>query len=152
MEFRKKSHQIFKNTKCLKLIISKEKDPVLTPFADSDWARDKTDRKSNSGNLFKVGKTAIFWSTKKQNSVALSCAEVEYISVPTSAQETVWIRKLLKHLDLQQKVPIILYKDNQFYIKTTQIHKYCARTKHVDIKYHSIKHLKKYNRPRYCPS
>lgn len=55
-----------KTTKDFKLIISKEKEPILTTFANSDRAGDKTDRKSTTDNLFKIGKTAIPWSTRNK--------------------------------------------------------------------------------------
>ena len=34
---------------------------ILTAYADADWACDKTDRKSTSDNIFKIGKTPIRW-------------------------------------------------------------------------------------------
>ncbi|XP_058733416.1 uncharacterized mitochondrial protein AtMg00810-like [Vicia villosa] len=44
----------------------------LTGFIDSDWAGSIDDRKSTSGNVFSFGSGAVTWSSKKQETVALS--------------------------------------------------------------------------------
>src|SRR4029078_8895810 len=52
----------------------------LVGFSDSDYAGCKVDRKSTSGGCQFLGRSLVSWSSKKQNSVALSTAEAEYIS------------------------------------------------------------------------
>jgi hypothetical protein len=49
-------------------------------FSDSGYAGCKVDRKSTSGGCQLLGCSLISWPSKKQNSVALSTAEAEYIS------------------------------------------------------------------------
>ena len=52
----------------------------LVGFSYSDYAGCKVDRKSTSGACQFLGRSLVSWSSKKQNSVALSTAEAEYIS------------------------------------------------------------------------
>jgi len=52
----------------------------LVGYSDSDYAGCKVDRKSTSGTCQLLGRSLVSWSSKKQNSVALSTAEAEYIS------------------------------------------------------------------------
>ncbi|XP_022865973.1 uncharacterized protein LOC111385792 [Olea europaea var. sylvestris] len=52
----------------------------LINYLDADWAGCNVDRKSTSENYHFLGFTLVSWSSKKQNSVALSTAEGEYIS------------------------------------------------------------------------
>ena len=52
----------------------------LIGYSDSDYAGCKVDRKSTSGNCQFLGRSLVSWSSKKQNSVALSTAEAEYVS------------------------------------------------------------------------
>ncbi|KHN11071.1 Copia protein, partial [Glycine soja] len=52
----------------------------LIGYSDSDFAGSKTDRKSTSGTCQFIGSALVSWHSKKQNSVALSTAEAEYIS------------------------------------------------------------------------
>jgi len=45
----------------------------LVGYADANWASDHGDRNSTSSKkLYKLGKSIILWSSKKQLSVALS--------------------------------------------------------------------------------
>lgn len=90
-----------KTTQKLKLIISNKNKPVLTKHADSVWAGEKSDWKSSTGKLCKLGNTNISCSTKKQTSVILPSSETEYISAATAAEEIVWIINHLKNFDLQ---------------------------------------------------
>jgi hypothetical protein len=53
----------------------------LVGYSDSDYAGCKVDRKSSSGGCQLLGCSLVSWSSKKQNSIALSTAEAKYISV-----------------------------------------------------------------------
>jgi hypothetical protein len=53
----------------------------LIGYSDADWAGCKIDRKSTSGTCQFLGRSLVSWASKKQNSVALSTAEAEYIVV-----------------------------------------------------------------------
>jgi hypothetical protein len=48
--------------------------------SDADYAGCKIDRKSTSGTCQFLGRSLVSWASKKQNSIALSTAEVEYIA------------------------------------------------------------------------
>jgi hypothetical protein len=52
----------------------------LVGYLDSDYAGCKVERKSTSGTCQLLGRSLVSWSSKKQNNVALSTAEAEYIS------------------------------------------------------------------------
>jgi hypothetical protein len=53
----------------------------LIGYSDADWAGCKIDRKSTSGTCQFLGRSLVSWASKKQNFVALSIAEAEYIAV-----------------------------------------------------------------------
>jgi hypothetical protein len=52
----------------------------LIGYLDSDYAGCKIERKGTSGTCQLLGRSLVSWSSKKQNSVALSTAKAEYIS------------------------------------------------------------------------
>ena len=52
----------------------------LLGYSDSDYAGCKVDRKSTMGTCQFLGRSLVSWSSKKQNSVALSTAEAEYVA------------------------------------------------------------------------
>ena len=59
---------------------SKDTNDVLAGYSDANWARNANDRKSTLGGCFYVGNNLVSWMSKKQNSISLSTAEVEYIA------------------------------------------------------------------------
>ena len=70
----------------------------LEGYVDSDWAGSAIDRKSTSGCCFSMGLGVISWFSRKQSCVALSTAEVEYVTTCSASYEEVWWRKLLSNL------------------------------------------------------
>jgi hypothetical protein len=52
----------------------------LLGYSDSDYAGCKVDRKSTSETCQFLGRSLVSWSSKKQNSVAHSTAEAEYVA------------------------------------------------------------------------
>ena len=69
-----------------------ECDLKLQVFIDSNWAGCSTDRKSTSGCCCSLGSVVISWCNRKQNSVALSTAEDEYMDASSTPREEVWLR------------------------------------------------------------
>eukprot|EP00253_Pinus_taeda_P019367 PITA_19367 len=65
------------------------KDVRLHGYTDVDWASSVVDRKRTSGCCFSFGSTSISWMSRKHKSVALSTAEVEYISASMASCEAV---------------------------------------------------------------
>ena len=143
-----------KTTKDLKLVIDNKREPILQVFADSDWANDPSDRRSTIGNLFKLGNNSLLWLCKRQNCIALSSAEAEYISAANATTEIIWLVKLLQELDMEQTLPIVLFEDNQSTIKLIQSDKHHSRTKHIDVRHHHIKHHQTTGtiELKYCPT
>ena len=67
----------------------------LFGFSDSDWAGCLEDIKSTSSYMFSLGSGAISWSSKKQDIVALSSSEAEYVITTALACQAIWLRRLL---------------------------------------------------------
>ena len=68
----------------------------LVRFADADFASYQVDRKSMSDMTYFLGSSLVSWGTKKQNSVALSTAEVEYVVVASFCAQLLWIKQRLE--------------------------------------------------------
>jgi len=68
-------------------------------YADSDWAGNKNDRKSTGGYVFLLCGGAISWKTRKQDVVATSSTQAEYVTLTEAAKEAVWLRRLLIELE-----------------------------------------------------
>ncbi|RVW24539.1 Retrovirus-related Pol polyprotein from transposon TNT 1-94 [Vitis vinifera] len=111
----------------------------LDGYADSDWAGSVDDMKSTSGYVFTIGSSVICWNLRKQAVVAQSTTEAEYISLAAAANQAIWLRKLLADLVQEQSSPTELYCDNKSAISITQIPVQHGRTKHINVKFHSIR-------------
>ena len=108
-------------------------------WMDADFANDPNDRLSISGYVFKLGEGPISWSSKKQHAVALSTTEAEYTAMAHAAREAIWLRNLFGELYLPQRLPTILYGDNQSALAIARDPQYHARSKHFDVKSHFIR-------------
>ncbi|XP_019414108.1 PREDICTED: uncharacterized protein LOC109325939 [Lupinus angustifolius] len=74
---------------------------TLTEFSDADWCGDKSDRKSTTWYLFHLDNAPMSWCSKKQDVVALSSCEVEYIAASMRACQAVWLDTLMDELKLK---------------------------------------------------
>ncbi|XP_049410378.1 GDSL esterase/lipase 4-like, partial [Solanum stenotomum] len=63
------------------IFISNKPDLTITAYCDSDWTACPNSKKSVSGYLVLMGDSPISWKSKKQATVSLSSAMVEYRAV-----------------------------------------------------------------------
>ena len=111
----------------------------LHGYADSDWAADKTTRKSQSGYTFFTN-GPIDWSSKKQSSVSLSSAEAEVMAFCSATQQAMWFRSILEEIGLPRHEPTIIYEDNTGAIELVSNSVISKRLKHVDIRLCFVNH------------
>ena len=80
---------------------------------------------------------AIAWKSKKQQSVALSSAEAEYMSVSDVTKEIIYLRSLLNSMGFAQMGPTPLFEDNTACIEWgNNITGGRERAEHIDIRKH----------------
>ena len=115
----------------------------LIGYSDSDFAGSKTDRKSTSGTCHFIGSTLVSWHSKKQNNVALSTAEVEYIFVGSCYAQILWMKlQLYDYGILLDHIPIRC--DNTSAINLSKNPVQHSRTKHKEIRHHFLRdHVQK---------
>ena len=111
-------------------------DAVLFGYSDSDWAGDLDTRRSTSGYVFRIGDATINWCSKRQQTVARSSTEAEYVALSSAAQECIWLRRLLNDVGYGSSVPTTIYADNNGAIELSKKSFTIERTKHIDIAYH----------------
>ena len=119
----------------------------LIGFSDSDWAGSLGDRKSTSGYVFQLdhdGPT-ISWKSKKQETVALSSCEAEYIAGCAAAQEAIYLARVFGdfcHSEVSSPVvvnPVVLNIDNQGAMGLAKNPVSHNKSKHIEIKYHFLR-------------
>jgi hypothetical protein len=128
---------------CLEFSPKNSKNHVheISAYSDSDWAGDKINRRSTSGSLIFHNGNLVDWSSKLQKCISLSSCEAEIIAMSHTAQDIVWIKRVIK--DLQRceaqenfnfrQTPII-YADNQSALQVARDPQHFGRMKHVELR------------------
>ena len=107
----------------------------LVAYCDSDYAGDIDTRRSTTGYAFMLNGGAISWSSRRQQTVAASTTEAEYMAAADAVKEALWLSKLGADLQLDFGTIKIL-ADNQSAIKLLKNPISSLRSKHIDVIYH----------------
>jgi len=79
----------------------------LVSYSDANFAGCKIDRKSTSGTCHFLGHSLVSWFSKKQNLVALSTAEAEYIATGSCCAQVLYMKQQLENFKLKfDRIPI----------------------------------------------
>lgn len=83
----------------------------------------------------------VIWQSHKQNTVALSTTETEYMALASTAKEKIWLVNFLNELSFNNFVPDIpvIKCDNQSAIALAENPINHSRMKHIDIKYNCLR-------------
>jgi hypothetical protein len=110
----------------------------LIGYSDANYAGCKIDMKSTSGTSQFLGRSLVSWASKKQNSVALSTAEAEYIAAGHCCAQLLWMRQTLREYGYKLvKVPLLYDNESAICMADNPIEH--SRTKHIDIRYHFLR-------------
>jgi hypothetical protein len=110
----------------------------LIGFFDADYAGCKIDRKSTSGTCQFLGRSLVSLASKKQNFVALSTAEAEYIVAGHCCAQLLWMRQTLRDYGYKlSKVPLLCDNESAIRMADNLVEHSC--TKHIDIQYHFLR-------------
>ncbi|XP_069148329.1 secreted RxLR effector protein 161-like [Solanum lycopersicum] len=110
----------------------------LIGFADADYVGYLVDRKSTSGMANFLGPCLVSWTTRKQNSVALSTTEAEYIAVASCCAQLLWIKQQLEDFGIKTGyIPIMCDNNSAIYMAKNPVQ--YKRTKHIDIQHHFLR-------------
>jgi hypothetical protein len=115
------------------LVYGGEEELVVTGYTDASFQTDQDDSKSQSGYVFTINGGAVSWKSSKQETVADSTTEAEYIAASEAAKEGVWIRKFLSELGVFPSIssPLDLYCDNNGAIAQVKEPRNHQKNKHV---------------------
>lgn len=122
-----KKRLIYKHTSSAKLIM----------YSDASYANSVDDRRSYSGYIGLYGNAVVSWSSKKQQSVAVSTTEAEYMALSASCRQVMWMSYLLK--DFNNTLQPLLLCDNQATIHLSNNPALHRRSKHIDVHYHYVR-------------
>nr|GEW28082.1 retrovirus-related Pol polyprotein from transposon TNT 1-94 [Tanacetum cinerariifolium] len=107
----------------------------LKGYSDSDYAGCNIHKKSTLGACQILGGKFVCWSAKKQQSVAMSSAEAEYVDADGCCVSILWMKSQLSDYDIHYKM-VTIFCDNTSAIAISNNLILHSRTKHIDIRYH----------------
>lgn len=111
-------------------------------YSDSDFASDKTNRRSVSGYIVMLGGGPVSWQSRRQKSVSTSTAEAEYVALFEASKQAIWTTGFLNELHVADTLidtdGILTYTDNQSAMVIAKGSS-SARSKHIDVAYHYVR-------------
>lgn len=107
------------------------KEPELHGYSDSDWGGSIEDKRSTSGYVFTLGSAIFCWQSSKQQIVAQSTAEAEYIAVCAATNQAIWLQRLLEETGFKSQGGVPIYCDNKSAIAIGKNLVQHRRTKHI---------------------
>lgn len=115
----------------------------LISYSDADFAGCRIDRKSTSGTCHFLGSSLVSWASKKQNSVALSTTEAEYIAAGSCCAQVLWMKQTLEDYRLKfENTPIKCDNTSAICLSKNPIQH--SRTKHIEVRHHFLRdHIEK---------
>ncbi|XP_019230745.1 PREDICTED: uncharacterized protein LOC109211652 [Nicotiana attenuata] len=123
----------------LGVFMSNTADWSVRAFCDSDWVSCPDTRSSVSGYIFLLGDSPLSWKPKKQETISLSSAEVEYMSLRKVVGELGWLSRLLTELRVPSIHPISVFCDSLLALHIAKNPVFHKRTKHIEVDCHFIK-------------
>jgi hypothetical protein len=101
------------------------------------------DSKSQYGFVFCLNGGAVSWKSSKQDTVADSTIEAEYIAASEAAKEAVWIGKFVSDLGVVPSAsnPVDLYCDNSGVVALAKEPRTTNKSRHILRKYHLIRNF-----------
>jgi hypothetical protein len=127
-----------KHTPNIGLWYPKGANPTLIGFSDSNFVGSLVDRKSTSRACHFLGRSLVSWSSKKQNSVALSTAEAEYIAAGSCCTQIIYLKQSPVDYNIKHGSVPLLY-DNESSMKIAKTSVLHSRTTHIDIRHHFLR-------------
>jgi hypothetical protein len=111
----------------------------ITAFVDSDHAHDKVTRRSITGLLILVGRTPVFFMSKRQGAIETSTYGAEFCAMRTAVEEVISVRYMLRCLGVKVEHASLICGDNKGVIQNCTISDSLLKKKHVAIAYHKTR-------------
>jgi len=96
----------------VKETLNESQDFKLQSYSDSNWRGSLDGMKSTSSYCFNFGSEIFSWNSKKQEIIAQSTVEAEFIAA-TAAVKALLLRKILSDSHLEQEITTEVMVDNQ---------------------------------------
>ena len=111
----------------------------LMGFSDSSHNVDDDDGKSTTGHIFYFGDSPITWCSQKQEIVALSSCEAEFMAATKATKQAIWLQELLSETVGDECKKVVVQVDNKSASALTKNPVFHGRSKHIHRRFHFIR-------------
>ena len=85
---------------------------AVTVLVDLDHAHDRVTRQSITGMIIFVGRTPVFWMSKRQGAIKTSTYGAEFNAMKSAVEETISVRYMLRCLGVKVTKPTNVLGNN----------------------------------------
>ena len=107
-----------------------------TCYVDSDWAGDKSHRRSVTGYIIYLGSTPVVWYCKTQSMVETSTYSAEFMAMKKAVEHIKGLRQALRAFGVSVTSPTEIRCDNKSVVSNTVIAASTLRNRQIGIAYH----------------
>ena len=111
----------------------------ITALVDLDHAHDKATRRSMTGLLILVGRTPVFFMSKRQGAIETSTYGAEFCAMRTAVEEVQAVRYMLRCLGVKVRHASLICGDNMGVIQNYTLPDSLLKKKHVAIAFHKTR-------------
>lgn len=135
----KRIWRYIRGTKDLALTFRPEGEDVkIEAYADADWGGDSRDGTSTSGVMILINNCPIVIKSIRQQRVALSTCEAEFVAAASCVKELLWLTGLLRECRVEHVRPT-LYIDNKSALATIKSQTAHKGLKHIRLRQSFLK-------------
>ena len=111
-------------------------------MSDSDFSKNKDDRKSVSGMVTFLNGSVVAFKSSTQKVVTLSVTEAALYAATMCAQDMLFVMHLIESLGLKLEKPMILKVDNKGAVDLINNWSVGGRTRHIEVRQYFLRNLK----------
>lgn len=121
------------------LFLKRNSPLTLLAFSGSDWGGVNDVSRATTSYTLYLDTNIVPWKSTCQNLISLSYIEAKYKALANAYAELMWIKSLLKELDISITKPPTLFCDNTSASYLCVNPGYHSRMKHIALDYHFIR-------------
>ena len=131
-------------TRDLGITFCRDAPDELLAFADSPYAPRNDDRRSVSGGVVMCCGGPVRWFSRTQKAISLSSSEAEYIAMGECVKDVLFLQQIMNFIRPGAEFePVTVYEDNSDAIHLANNPIGSARSKHIELRHHSIRDVVK---------
>ena len=117
--------------------LTKPRSLKVEIYADASYGGEES--RSQSGAVMTLGGQVVGWSTRRQDIVALSITEAEYIADCEGAKDAAWVNQFLQEMKTQCEPTPILATDSEGAYNLSKTTKFLRRSRHIEHRFHYLR-------------